>query len=174
MFQRLKPVELLSPLPQATCVERLRAAIHSPWSMSTKGFVGRARSDSLTLRCAIWYGNSFQTILRARLNEDSDGTHIRCRFGMRRIEFAFMCVWFGLILLAGGTMFFQAFVAALNGHSFGKLPDALEIGSPLIMAVFGIGLLKFCWYLARDERPEMIEFLKRTLEAQEISGPIQL
>lgn len=173
MFQRLKSAELFSRLPREACVERLRASVLSPWSFSATGIVGRVGDETLTLRCAIWYRNSFQTFLRGKLTKELDGTRILCRFGMSRFVLVFMSVWFGGVVLIGGSIFIKSLVAILHGRNLSELPSLMGTIIPLIMVAFGIGLLNFGWYLARDERSKMIEFLTQNLDAHEISSSVK-
>jgi len=91
---------------------------------------------------------------------------------MNRFVIIFMLIWFGGVISIGGAAFIAALVDLITGRRFVEGSHAAAIVVPLGMVVFGIGLLKFGRYLARNERPQLIEFLKQTLEAREISGPI--
>jgi len=68
-------IEVLSPLSPAECVARLDAAIECDSTMlHYKSVVGKVRGDSLRLRKRIWYRNSFQTLLWAKLVPERKGT----------------------------------------------------------------------------------------------------
>jgi hypothetical protein len=172
IFPRIKPAELISPSRRELCIERLRQTVGSPWSLAPgTGIVGRIREDAITLRCKIWYRNSFQTILRGRLSDDPQGTRISCRFGMNRFVFVFMCVWFASLASIGGPMFVGSLIALVQGGNWGRLPPLPGVSIPILMLCFGAALLKFGWYLARNERDEMLQFLRGTLSARDADMP---
>jgi hypothetical protein len=172
------PAELISPRTREACVERLREAVGSSWLPFSPAYVvGRVRADAITLRRKIWYGNSFQTILRGQLRDDPQGTRISCRFGINRFVFVFMCVWFAGVIGIGGTMFVTSLIALARGRDPGEAPAWLGVLFPLLMVGFGVGLLAFCRYLARNERDEMLGFLRETLSAWDVDasppGPVR-
>jgi len=92
---------------------------------------------------------------------------------MSRFVLVFMSVWFGGVVLIGGSIFIKSLVAILHGRNLSELPSLMGTIIPLIMVAFGIGLLNFGWYLARDERSKMIEFLTQNLDAHEISSSVK-
>jgi hypothetical protein len=166
IFQRPAPAELVSPRTRERCVERLRETVGSSWLPFSPAYVvGSVRDDAITLRRTIWYRNSFQTILRGQLRDDPQGTRLSCRFGLNRFVFVFMCIWFAGVIGIGGTIFFGSLIALAQDRNWGEMPAWLGILFPLLMGSFGAGLFAFCRYLARNERDEMLDFLREELSA---------
>jgi hypothetical protein len=107
------------------------------------------------------------------VSPSGSGTRISGHFGMHRWVRIFMTFWFGFLLVVGGSAFT---VSVGRIFSAGELP----VGGALIgfivppgMICFGIGLVLFGRYLARDEAAFLTDFLIRTLEAREVSLPTE-
>jgi hypothetical protein len=174
IYSRIPPAELVSPLRREQCVERLRQSVGSPWMLfSTAYLVGYVREDAMTLRRKIRYRNSFQTILRARLRDDPQGTRISCRFGVNQFVFVFMSIWFAVVVAATGGVFVTALADLIHGGTLAFQSGALV---PMGMLAFGVALVAFGFYLARDERDEMLAHLRQLLNAADVPasspGPV--
>ena len=74
-----------------------------------------------------------------------------------------MAVWFaGVMLIGGGAVIYAAF-AYLGGNA---PPETwVFIVGPLTIAGFGLGLVRFCRWLGRNEKAFLTEFLQRVLDA---------
>ena len=169
-------VELASPLTLEDCRHRLKDEMDDPFRLfGKKKIIGRIGDHRLSARKRIRYRNSFQTVLRAGLDEQFGQTRFHCRFSMHPFVIAFMTVWFGFIGL--GCLAALIHVAVRSGQS-GKtyptdLASALAGGLiPAGMFVFGIFMVRFCRYLARDEQSFLIDFLQTTVDAKPAETPL--
>jgi hypothetical protein len=159
---RYETADLVSPLPPAQCVERLRAALDEDGA-PVLGNVGTA---SLRLRKVLGENvhNSFQTYLRATLDAAGAGTRLNCRFGPHPFVVAFMLFWFLAVLgfLVGFSIFFA-----------GSVGDPMARGMttiiPIFMFVFGIGMVTFGRHWSRDEARFLLEFLQQTIAARPVT-----
>lgn len=168
---RRQQVQFFSPHSPADCVSRLRAAVNSEaffdlssW-FGTMPVSGRVSESSLRLRKRIWYRNDFQSFLYATMQPETGGTVIFGKVGLHPFTTVFICIWLGVAVLMCGT------VLTPSIRSFFAHPDAVHqetwVGCvvPIIMPVFGIGLVWFGRFLARNEDRFLTEFLVQTLDA---------
>jgi hypothetical protein len=152
-------IELVSPLSHEESEARLRAATDRDGLLSCFGsrpVVGKVSGGSVRLRKRIGYTNSFQTFLVGSLEVRDDVTMFRGRAGMHPLVIGIMAVYFGLLTFIGAP----AFVAAEGGQG---LP--LGAITPLLMLVFGVGLVWFGRWLARDEEAYLVAFVTRAIAA---------
>jgi len=170
-------LEIHSPLPPDECAKRISAAIDSERSalfsfsslFGSRPVVGRVDSSSFRLRKRIAYRNSFQTFLTATMRSEGAGTVIQGEFAMHAFTRVFMPIWFGGVLLIGGTGFVISLVAMFTHSSEqhqGSWPFLLI---PPGMLLFGFLLIRFGRYIARDEARFLTEFLRHTLDANDQS-----
>ena len=115
---------MFSPFSPAECVSRLREEIDKGamvylFGFGSKPFVGRVSESSFSLRRRIMYRNSFQTVLRARMRPERGGTVISGTCGMHPLVKGFMLIWFGGVILIGGTVFWTTIWRVLSGNSRG-------------------------------------------------------
>src|SRR5689334_12678733 len=76
-------VELVSPLRRAECVERLRDHVDAGFGFSgMRPIMGNVGDTSFMLRQRTGYRNSFATVLRGTLEEESRRTRVHCRLGV--------------------------------------------------------------------------------------------
>ncbi|WP_271067748.1 hypothetical protein [Caulobacter sp. NIBR1757] len=123
-----------------------------------KPVIGQVSSQGGWLRKRIWYRNSFQTVMRLSIQETAGGSRILARSSMPIFATLFMAFWFGFIgLVTLGT---------LGAHGAGPsgLPDLLFI------LAFGVGLVAFCRWLARDEHDFLLAFIRNQVDG-EIESP---
>ncbi len=168
-------IELFSPLPPIECAARLASAIDCERSalisfssiFGSKPIAGKVTETSLRLRKRIGYRNSFQNFLTATMRPEGTGTVISGEFAMHPIVRVFMTIWFGGVILIGGTMF----IGTIGGFLFGLAPhgDNAWIGVvvPPLMLLFGFALVRFGSYLARDEARFITDFLLQVLNAND-------
>ncbi len=126
--------------------------------------IGRVSSRSVRLRKRIGYRNSFQTILVGRLERRTGGTLFLGRAGLGTSVTIFMAGWFGWVVLVGGTLSVLAisemFGVAVGGRPMeGNLPRSLAPVIVLLMLAFGVGLVRFGRWLARDEERFLVAFV---------------
>lgn len=154
--------ELVSPLSVVACIDRLRAAIQSEWTLfGTSPVVGTVGETSFRLRKRLMMQNSFQTYLFARLSSEGTSSRMTCRFGMHPFAVIFMVVWFsGVTAGAIGSL-----VLGWYQYSKGTMPNPAGL-VPWGMALFGIVLVGVGRRMARGEREFLLDFLRRTVEAR--------
>jgi len=162
---------LVSSLSVEACRERLRADVGSLWNPFTAWnhpVRGRVTGKGFWIVKTIHYRNSFQTEARGRWTAEGNGTRIDVSFGMSRWIAGFMIVW--LIGIAAFVVGWWGSGPAGSAKAAGA--GTLLVFLPLLMLGFGIGLIAFGRWLARNESRELIEFLTRTLECQPDAAPI--
>jgi len=168
--------KLLTALAPEQCLSRLSAAgdiQHSllRWPTSffgSKPVVGLATTSALRLRKRANIDNSFQTHLVASMRAEAGGTAIVGTLGMHPAVEAFMVLWFGGVLLLGGSMFVMSLRTLLAGTADSTQNVWMGILVPPLMLAFGYGLVRFGRHLARDEERFLRQFLISTLDAHEV------
>jgi hypothetical protein len=156
-------VTVISSLPREDCVRRLREAIDGDREIfGKKPAIGRITDTSLRLRKRIKGRNSFQTVLRAQVFQDSGRTRFECRFGMHPAVIAFMAFWFGAVLTMGAAAAIEAsgIAAAM------AIAEPLVLLAPLAMVAFGIGLVSLGRYSSREHQQFLTDFLCATVEGR--------
>ncbi len=163
-------IVLLSPHSMEECQMRLKGAVDTsfPPYFSSKQVAGRVSKDSISIRKRIRYRNSFQTVLRASLKPSENRTKLFADIGLHPFVKIFMFIWFGSLILIGGLIFITS-LSSLAKETSADIGTIMGILIPLGMAIFGIALLKFGKYLARDESAFLIAFLIDLLDAEEIN-----
>jgi hypothetical protein len=181
--------ELISQLPRCECLRRLRdhtGQEQSTWRFSVGGatlaesapiagqrsVIGRIGDTELRIRKRIEEFNSFQSHLFAEIADSKDGTWLFCRVGVHPLVVAFVAFWFiGVVWFCYG-FFLEGDDARATFNVFGvayaiqgRWVAALI---PLLFVGFGVGIVKYCHYLARDEQAFLIDFLRDTIGAQKV------
>jgi hypothetical protein len=159
--------DLISPLPPNECVRRLRNATDGMWSLAgSKSVQGSVSENAIRLRKRIFYRNSFQCWLSAKLVGENGATRLHCTFGLHPFVRIFLEVWIAVVSVVGLTVAMQTVWLWLRNSPLS--PNAwLGIVFPLIMVGFAILLLKFGNSLVQDEPDFLIGFLKATIRARE-------
>src|SRR5277367_2110356 len=169
-------IEVFSPFTPADCASRLREAIDggvmvSLFGMGSKPVIGRVSESSFRLRRRIRYHNSYQTYLTATMRPELGGTVISGVCAIHPLVRIFNIVWFGGVALIGGAVFLATGWNALSGKSGESRDTLLGMIIPLVMLAFGIGLVRFGRYLARNDPRFLITFLIQTLNARAARQP---
>lgn len=73
----------------------------------------------------------------------------------------FLALWFTGVVIIGGAILIHSLMQLASGPS--PVPSGvwLGIGIPVVLIVFGVGLLRFGRHLARDDQPYLIDFIRR-------------
>ena len=165
--------DLISPLPLAECIRRLRAATDSGFAIAgSKPVLGAVGDTSITLRRRSFYRHSAQYWLSGQFVETGGETRLHCTVGMHPFMRTLLDYWVGAVMLGGGYVFLRAvrmFFAA-HGALPDPWPDTLWLGLvllPLFLG-FGIVLLVFGDQLSPDEPRFLVEFVARTIDAVEV------
>jgi len=132
--------------------------------------VGMA-TDSLVLVRKL-KGNMFQTVARAKLTKESDGTGIALTAGMDRVVFVFGCVFLGAFL-ALSIMYLVAYLRIIQSFQFSDADrkDWLFLSMPVLSMVIGVALAQLGRYAARDEGPFLRRLLVDALDAKPKGKP---
>ena len=135
------------------------------WSVSgyagSKEVLGKFRGDSFRLQKRRNYRNSFAPYLYGQFKTGDGATRVEGEFKLHPFTKIFMALWFS---------FLAAFsVAVLVLPSHGQADSARW---PLLlfaagMAAFGVALIKFSRWLARNEAGAIVALLKSRLEASD-------
>jgi hypothetical protein len=165
--------DLVSPLPIAECVSRLRAATDSGWAIAgSKPVLGSIGDGSMRLRRRSYYRHSSQYWLSGQFVEEDGQTRLHCTLGMHPFMRTLLEYWVGAVMLGGGYVFLRAarlFFAA-HGASPDPRPDYLWLGLalPPLLLGFGVVLLVCGDQISQDEPHFLVEFVARTIEAVEV------
>jgi hypothetical protein len=168
-------IRLFSPLSPAECASRLEAVIDSERSalfsvaglFGSRPVVGRVTGSSLRLRKRIGYRNSFQIFLTATMQPEAGGTLISGGFAMHPFVRVFMLIWFGGVILMGGSIFVATVRGTFSVTGGHRQNIWLGLVLPPAMLAFGAGLLRVGRFLDRDEARFLTDFLVETLNARD-------
>ena len=121
-------------------------------------------TDELVLMRKI-KGNTFQTVLRAKLKQESDGTTVRLTTGMDRVVLVFSCIFMGAFA-AIAVAFLVAFLGVFQSFQFSQQDrkDWLFLSTPVLALIAGIGLIRLGRYVSRHDAPFLSRLLHDALE----------
>jgi hypothetical protein len=169
MWQEMaRSFDLMSVLNREECVRRLRAKTQSRWFAPAHGdkpVVGHIGETSFRICKRIAYRNSFQSHLSGELCDEDGGCRVHCRFGMHPAVVAFMAIWFGVVLLGGGTVAIGAIGSLLKGHASTDVWTSIVL--PGSMLACGAAMVGLGHLLCRNEQPMLVDFLRDTISARE-------
>jgi len=178
------PFVLQSPLAQDEAIRRLRAAIKESgmgmfrigdWGGSAEfyGKIDRNKIELRKRRSFLWK-NDFAPHMFAELTPIAGGTKVEGHFDVSSWVSGFMKVWMVFIAVVGGIAFVSCLNAILSGHRFGQKGDDAMVGIivPPAMLLFGLLLPRIGYYFSFWHEKELLEFLKATFIASEVSPPV--
>jgi hypothetical protein len=126
----------------------------------TRPILGKLGGAGFRLQKRRGYRNSFAPFFFGRFVASDRGTLIEGEFRMHPWAKVFMTGWFSFLVV-----FSVAFLISRRSGSQSSL--IIDLGVPIMMAVFGVLLVKFGRWLGRGEERDIIEFLKSTLATDE-------
>jgi hypothetical protein len=161
----------LSPHSMEECHKRLKGSVDTSFFLhfSSKQVAGKVSKELISIRKRINYGNSFQTVLKASLKPSENGTELLFTIGLHPFVKIFMSIWFGGLFVIGGLIFIITLSSLFEKNASADSGMIMGILIPPGMAIFGIALLKFGRYLARNESAFLKTFLVHLLDAKEIN-----
>lgn len=106
--------------------------------------------------------NSFAPFFYGFLEALPNGTRIHGRFRTHSSSRIFMTIWFGLLGFI--TLRLTSYLFSTE-HQLVQ-PLYVVFGAPLLMALFGIGLVRLCWWFGEGQRQSMQDFIRNDLLAQ--------
>jgi hypothetical protein len=150
-FTRFTPVE---------CALKAQAAI-----VAEDQVVGIATDSLVLIRKT--KGNMFQTVLRAKLTKETDGTGIVLTTGMDRIVFAFGCIFLAAFVVLA-VLFAAAWLRIFQSFQFSDEDrrNWLFLSLPIISIGLGVGLAQLGRHLSRDEGPFLLRLFIDATEAK--------
>jgi hypothetical protein len=105
----------------------------------------------------MFYGN---------LTKEKHGTTIKGNFRIHTLGKLFLAFWFGGLTLMSAIMIFAFILKCFSGE-----PNVSSylwmLWCPLIMYLAGAFLVKFKFFYHSDDKKQILEFIKITLEAEE-------
>jgi len=142
------------------CAMKAEAAI-----VAEADVVGMA-TDSLVLARKL-KGNMFQTVLRARLTREAEGTSIVVTMGMDRIMFVFMCIFLAAFL-AITVAFAFAWLRVFQSFQFSDQDrhDWLFLSMPVISIALGFALVQAGRHVSRHDGPFLLRMFLDAIGAQ--------
>jgi hypothetical protein len=165
--QAIERMKIQSPLSIEECVTVLKNATVKDTAFGTMfvaagTIICKFSGNNFRLRQKRGYGNSFAPFFYGKLRQTETGTEISGEFRIHPFVLAFMAIWFGGVLLIGGTMALTSLAQLITGH-YDHTKNAnplLGIFIPVIMLVFGAALVKFGKWLGRSEETKMNNLLQ--------------
>jgi hypothetical protein len=178
------PFVLQSPLVQEEAIRRLRAAIKESgmgmfrigdWDRSVE-FYGEIDGNRIELRKrrSFFSKNDFAPHLFAELIPiASGGTKVEGHFDISSWVSGFMALWMIFAAVVGGIVFVSSLIAILSGHRFGQKGNDAMVGIivPPALVLLGFLLPRIGYYFHFEQENELLEFLKSTFMASEVSLP---
>jgi hypothetical protein len=152
---------LRSPLSPAACRDQLReetGSIWNPFSAWSHPVRGRVTDQGFWIVRSKRYRNSFEIEARGTWQEEGGGTRIDLTLGVMRWTRGIMIVWLSFM-----TLFCIGWLAAPVPKS-GAMPAPVERIFPVLILAFGLLMIRFGRWLAREEPRQLLEFLCRVLE----------
>ena len=94
--------DLISPLPLADCIRRLRAATDSAFAIAgSKPVLGAVGDTSIRLRRRTYYRHSSQYWLSGQFVEAGGQTRLHCTVGLHPFMRTLLEYWVGAVMLGG-------------------------------------------------------------------------
>ena len=145
----MEDIDLISPLSREECATRLRTGIGGQWSF---GNPAMGSIEGWKLRIHRPGRNSLRLYLRATLEEEGEGTRLRCRIG-RDASQILSSIVFLIFVIA-----FLFMKVAYGGQSVGAEP---------LIAIFAVAIVVGGYYWGNRDRDVLLDFMRTTVEAQE-------
>jgi hypothetical protein len=168
--------DLLSPLPLAECVRRLRAATDGMWAIAgSKPVLGAVNDKAVRLRLRTYYRHSSQVWLSGKFTQEDGQTLFHGTVGLHPFVRIVLEYWVAAVFLGGGVVFVRTLRLLftdyiLADHVASALPPGIWLGIivPPLLLGFGLILLVFGDRFSSDDPRILIEFLARTIDAREV------
>ena len=135
--------------------------------------VGMVTSDLVLIRKE--QGNMFQSVLRARLAQDPDGTAITLTTGVDRIVFVF-CLIFLAAFVALDLLWTIEYFRVFQSFQFSDddRRNYLFILMPFVCTLLGVGLYQLGRHASRDEGPFLTRLFVDATDAKSKGKPVKM
>lgn len=161
--------DLVSPLPLAECIHRLRAATDGGFAMAgSKPVLGTVRETAVRLRRRSYYRHGSQCWLSGKFIEEAGRTQLHCTVGMHPFVRVFLKYWVACIFVGGGAIFVHTLRTFWQAQD--PLPQNLWLGFvvPPLLLGFGVVLLVVGEYGFGSDPRFLVEFVARTIDGKEV------
>jgi hypothetical protein len=161
--------DLVSPLPLAECIRRLRAATDSSFAIAGgKPVLGTVGETGIRLRRRSYYRHTSQCWLSGKFTEANGRTRLHCTVGMHPLVRILLKYWVVCIFVGGGAIFMHALRTLWAAQD--PLPQSLWLGLvvPPLLLGFGVVLLVCGSANFGDDPRFLVEFVARTIEGKEV------
>jgi hypothetical protein len=158
---------LHSPLAVNECIRRLKHKADSPFNLfGNKPIIGGVSGNRFFARKRppLFFRNSFQPRLTARLEEEAGGAVVYCSFAFSPFVIGFLIFWVGTVIFMGGSVA----IASLSELSRPSPPEGAWMGvfASVFMLVF-MGLLTGAgWWFSSNDKDFLIGMVSRTIEVK--------
>ena len=162
LFVRSEPVCLQTKLSTDECFRTLRPLVAASIAIfCSKNVTGSIGPERGAIKKQIWYGNSFQTVIRFHWRPKGDVTVIECRAGLAKLVAAFHYLWLGFAgFFVALITFILIFQVLATPERFAREMMLIPLGGMSILLV-ELGMFRLGRFLARNEEEYLIEFLKK-------------
>lgn len=133
----------------------------------SRPFIGTIKAYQFHFKKRKNYQNGYDPYFFGTLKPVATGSIVEGRFGMRPATRIFMTVWYSLAIVIGSIMLIASISAIATGYPSVKGNPWLGVIIPIALPTLAFAMMKLGQRLSRSEMREMIEFIKRTLEAKE-------
>jgi hypothetical protein len=161
--------DLVSPLPLAECIRRLRAATDSGFAMAgSKPVLGTVRNTAIRLRRRSHYRHGSQCWLSGKFTQEGGRTRLHCTVGMHPFFRVFLKYWVACIFIGGGAIVVHTLRTFWTAQE--PLPQNLWLGLVVPPLLFGFGVVLFLVGdsgFGSDPR-FLVEFVARTIDGKEV------
>jgi hypothetical protein len=142
------------------CAMKAQAAI-----VAEADVVGIADAELVLVRKT--KGNMFQTVVRAELKAEPEGSTINLTAGMDRIVFVFAMIFLAAFVLVN-IVYLVAFLRIFQSFQFSDQDrkDWLFVSLPFISLVLLVGLAQLGRYMSRTEGPFLTRLLVEAMDAK--------
>ena len=127
-------------------------------------FEGDVSRDGFKIMRIINYRNSFLPVISGTFKQSQNGINVMIRMGLHPFVMAFMCIWFGGVILG------------LFAVGFGLASSKMSLSFPLLippaMLIFGWVLVSGSfWFEARKAKPQLLSILHGQIKNEQIARP---
>jgi hypothetical protein len=156
---------LHSPLTVDECIRRLKHQADSPFNLfGNKPIIGGVSGTRFFARkrLPIFFRNSFQPQLTARLEEEAGGAVVYCSFALSTFVIGFLIFWVATVIFMGGSVA----IASLSELSRPSEGAWMGVFAPVFMLVFMGVLTAAGWWFSSNDKDFLIGMVSRTIEVK--------
>jgi len=158
---------LHSPLTVDECIGRLQHQADSPFKLfGNKPIIGGVSGTRFFARkrLPLFFRNSFQPQLTARIEEEAGGAVVYCSFALSPFVIGFLIFWVGSVIFMGSSVA----IASLSELSRPSPSGGAWMGvfAPVIMLVFAGILTCAGWWFSSNDKDFLIGMVSRTIEVK--------